>query len=442
MHYVSDTQTMNSSVARDLVLAFSKPSDWHLSSDAILWWNATYEILWNLLASGNYNWRQQIAGMKFYHTYIIPNLGPFPVNVNQPPKFRSFMTDDFTPIEFSWNWGNSQGAVDRRVRFSIEAISDQASTATDPWNQKATIDLVDRLQFDIPDINLQWFNRLLKDFTPSGDVLSEDFISRLDPQQPRSTLFIAFELRDRMPVVKLYMMPFAKGMETSRPESAVILGSLDLFARELEWSSLQDLVQKLVLNDQQLGLNPFMIAFDCVSPKESRMKIYARCPDIRLTSVMEIMSIFQDKSRIANGLEELRKLWGLVFSCDEDSEAGYLPYKAHITSGILYYFEVRPGSSKVTTKVYLPVKHYAKDDLSAAKGLQTFFKERGGVHSQMATDFLKVLNKMCTYRPLNAATGLQTYVSCKIENDSLEITSYLSPEIYNEGRWPHGKHAA
>ncbi|KAF5871401.1 putative dimethylallyl tryptophan synthase protein [Botrytis fragariae] len=181
------------------------------------------------------------------------------------------------------------------------------------------------------------------------------------------------------------------------------------------------------------------MAFDCVSPQKSRMKIYARCPDIRLASVMRIISIFVDNSKITNGLEELRMLWNLVFTCVDQGQAGHVPYKAHITSGILYHFEVRPSSFKVTAKVYLPVKHYAKDDLFIAKGLQTFFNKRRGSQDQSARDFMGVLDKMCTYRCLEATTGLQAYISCKIENDSLEITSYLSPEIYNDRRWSHGK---
>lgn len=430
---------MSSSATDDIKLAPSAPADQHLSPDALLWWNATSEILWNLLVSGQYDLRQQTSAMMFYHTYFVPNLGPFPIEENQPPQWKSYMTDDFSPIEFSWNWGNAQGDVDRRVRFSIEAINKQSGTITDPWNQKATIDLVNRLEVDVPEINVEWFRRLLKDFTASKDVFSDGFLSRFDPQQPRSSLFMAFEMRDKMPVVKLYMMPFARAMETSRTESAIILESLASFAQEFEWSSLQGLVRDLDLKSKLLGLDPFMIAFDCVSPQKSRMKIYARCPDIRLASVMEIMSIYEDKSKIAKGLEELRMLWNLVFSCGDQGQAGHLPYKSHVTSGILYYFEVRPGSSKVTTKVYLPVKHYAKDDFSVAKGLQTFFNKRGGSQDQSAKDFMRVVDRMCTYRRLEAATGLQTYISCKIENDSLEITSYLSPEIYNEGRWSHRK---
>ncbi|CCD48756.1 hypothetical protein ACHAPC_005055 [Botrytis cinerea] len=438
MDCISGIQRQSSSSAHDIELASSTLPDEHLSPDALLWWNATSEIVRDLLVSGKYDLCQQTSAMMFYHTYIVPNLGAFPMDANQPPQWKSYMTDDFSPIEFSWNWGNAQGDVDRRVRFSIEAINKESGTVTDPWNQKATIDLVDRLEADVPEINVQWFYRLLKDFTPPKDVLSEDFISRFDPQQPRSSLFMAFELRDKMPVVKLYMMPFARAVGTSQTESAVIFESLSSFAHEMKWSSLQGLVQSLNLKSRSLGLDPFMIAFDCLSPQKSRMKIYARCPDIRLASVMETMSIFDDKSKISDGLKELQMLWDLVFSCGGQSHTDCLPHKAHITSGILYYFEVRPGSSKVTTKVYLPVKHYAKDDLSVAEGLQEFFRKRRGMQDQSAGDFMGVLNRMCTYRRLEKATGLQTYISCKIENDSLEITSYLSPEMYNEGRWSRG----
>ncbi|KAF5871400.1 putative dimethylallyl tryptophan synthase protein [Botrytis fragariae] len=158
------------------------------------------------------------------------HFGLFPTEANQPPRWKSYMSDDFSPIEFSWNWRNAQGDVDRRVRFSIEAISKQSGTVGDPWNQKATIDLVNRLEVDVPEIKVQWFHRLLKDFTPSKDVISEFFISRFDPQPPRSSFFMAFEMRDKMRVVKLYMMPFARAMERSQTKSAIILESLASFA--------------------------------------------------------------------------------------------------------------------------------------------------------------------------------------------------------------------
>ncbi|TGO69054.1 hypothetical protein BOTNAR_0016g00490 [Botryotinia narcissicola] len=230
-------QQLSSSVTHDITLASSAPSDQHLSPDALLWWNATSATLWNLLVSGNYDLRQQTSAMMFYHTYVVPNLGPFPIEANQPPRWKGYMTDDFSPIEFSWNCGMHKEMLIEECALSGKII--------DPWNQKVTIDLVNRLEVDVPEINVQWFRRLLKDFTPSKDVLSEDFISRFDPQQPRSSLFMAFEMRDKIPVVKLYMMPFARAMETSQTESAVILESLANFAQELEWSSLQGLARAL-----------------------------------------------------------------------------------------------------------------------------------------------------------------------------------------------------
>ncbi|KAF7865975.1 hypothetical protein EAF04_006138 [Stromatinia cepivora] len=213
------------------------------------------------------------------------------------------------PIEFIWNWGNSQGVVDRRVRFGMEAINDSSGTVTDPWDQKATIDPVDRLEFNIPNIDVQWwFHRLLKDFAISKDFLSEDHISRLDPQQLCSSIFMAFQWRDRMTTIKIYLMPFAEAMESSR------FNWLSFLSPELE---------------------PFMIAFGDISSKQSRMKMYARCPDIKLASVMKTMSIFEDRSKVANGLEELRKLWVLIFSRGDESQASHLPTKRIFENSLL-----------------------------------------------------------------------------------------------------------
>jgi DMATS type aromatic prenyltransferase len=346
------------------------------------------------------------------------------------------MTDDFTPIEFSWTWGNSEGMIDRRVRFSIEAISEQAGTVTDPWNQKATFDLVSRLESAIPGIDLERFYWLSNKFIPSETA--NDFSLWKRSEQPRSCMFLAFELGDGMPVVKAYMLPYAKQVETGQSSSSVIFGALHSLAYDkLGWPSLQVLVESLEIQGKLLELDPFMIATDCITPSESRMKVYARSINTSLSAVQAIMSMFDGKIKIVNGLDELRKLWRLVFSLTDDTnENSQLPYKKHDTSGILYYFEARPGSSKITTKVYLPVRHYGRDDLSIATGLQTFFKERRGSQDRIFRNYLEALHQICTYRRLDSVTGLQTYISCKIENDSLDITSYLSPEIYHKDRSP------
>jgi hypothetical protein len=68
-----------------------------------------------------------------------------------------------------------------------------------------------------------------------------------------------------------------------------------------------------------------------------------------------------------------------VFGLESKSKAlsDPLPKKKHRTSGLLYYLELRAGSSYPKSEVYLPVRHYAKNDDQIARGLSKFLENRG-----------------------------------------------------------------
>jgi len=184
-----------------------------------------------------------------------------------------------------------------------------------------------------------------------------------------------------------------------------------------------------------LDLDPFMVAVDCVSTSTSRIKVYVRSAKTSFASIEAVMSLFEDSLKIVNGMRELRRLWSLIFSLGDDfCTAEELPQKLHATSGMLYYFEVNPKSRKINTKVYLPVKHYGRNDEAVALGLAQFLGDRGNHSEVIVGNYLRALQEICTYRRLGDACGLQTYISCSIKDDALDVTSYLSPEIFHHGR--------
>ncbi|KAM3081913.1 hypothetical protein ACMFMG_004377 [Clarireedia jacksonii] len=431
-HQPLESSSIDSSVGVELSFPYLDPN-------ALFWWNSTSEHLRILLSLGGYSYQQRYQALTFYRRFIVSSLGPRPILNGQPSQWKSFMTDDYTPIEYSLAWGNSKGAVSRRIRFSMEAISEQSGTATDPWNRSATFELVKLLEAFIPDADFRWFYWLSDRFTSSKmqeAQCSQDHSSWLISANSRSSLFLAFELGDDMPLVKSYMLPFAKQTTTGKSSLAVIIEILSTYECCRQWPSLPTLLGIWTAQSASFDLDPIMIAIDCIAPSKSRMKVYARTPHISLGEVLAVMSMFEDKSKILNGLEELSELWHLVFSHPRndgnEKHTGQLPFKEHNTSGILFYFEVRPGSSKITTKVYLPVRHYGHDDLSIARGLQTFIQKRRVLLHNFAENFVEALQQICAPRRLEAATGLQTYISCRIDNDALDITSYLNPEIYNK----------
>ena len=53
-----------------------------------------------------------------------------------------------------------------------------------------------------------------------------------------------------------------------------------------------------------------------------------------------------------------------MFGLESNSKAPSDPFpkKKRRATGLLYYLELRAGSSRPKSKVYLPVRHYAKND--------------------------------------------------------------------------------
>ncbi len=403
------------------------------NKDASFWWEVTGAILRTLLSRANYSMQRKNQALSF-HRGIVHSLGPRPTSDGRPKTWSSFMTDDFSPLEFSWHWGDAKHVTDPTIRMSIEAIGAHAGTAIDPWNRTASLELLDQLSSELPGIDLQYFRRYLDVITfADNDDSSAIFSER---QGHRSSIFLAFEFVDQRPLVKAYLLPLVKAVQTSRTVSAIVSEALRDQAQDpMELESLYKLLDFLETTGRAYKLQPIIFAFDCVAVNKSRIKVYARTPLTSYASVRAIMGMFDVEHNKKNGLEELQQLWHLVLSTKGDSNPKEpLPYKEHTTSGILYYFEVRPGSQTITPKVYIPVKHYGQNDEAIARGLKTFIVRRNRSQAKTAENYLQALREICTYRSLSSETGLQTYISCGLRNGSLDITSYLSPEIYHKGR--------
>lgn len=100
----------------------------------------------------------------------------------------------------------------------------------------------------------------------------------------------------------------------------------------------------------------------------------------------------------------------------------------HITGGLLLYYELKPGHALPFPKVYLPVRHYCKNDSVIATGMQAYHAKKGRAFvDRYVQDVDYIFGQ---HRPLNARTGIHTYVSLAIKNKDYEVTSYFNPEVY------------
>ena len=398
-----------------------------LPRDALIWWHLTSEFLLELVSHAGFTSHQQKLSLEFYYRFVVPNLGPPLTSIESPNLWKSFMTDDFTPIEFSWDWGNADSMTDRRVRLSVEPISYNAGTFKDPFNATASYELLHELSKTLKDLDLQWFHWL------SGKMMAD--APKVCPVTPTyhaslSSVFLGFELGEPKPLVKAYLLPSSRNHPHERVTSSIVCRTLRAFASEISSEMLADLVNFLETEGTVMQLSPVMIAIDCIT-QEPRIKVYMRSPDTSFASVRNLLSRFEEPTLISNGLEELRDLWTRMFDLDDNFDFNsQLRPNDHQTSGILYYLEVRPNSRKVTSKVYLPVRHYGTNDWSIALGLTNFFKARKRIQANIADQYLAALRAVCNHRRLDRGRGMHTYIAATVKNNSLHITSYLKPEIY------------
>jgi DMATS type aromatic prenyltransferase len=339
-----------------------------------------------------YDQDSQQKHLLFYYIYVLPCLGRRPSPEGYPTGWSSFMTDDYSPLELSWDWGVSEG--DSSVRFSIEPIGKYAGTPADPLNQRMVFQLVDGLRPAFHHtLDLTIFDILSEALTTSRERLGTRKVS----VEGRSQYFVAFDLDVGHPQLKAYFLPGLKAIEANASVSQLVVKAMEscephfgpLFMEAFRrFNSDLETFSATSPNQPEIEI----IGIDCVIPARSRVKIYIRHRETSFNSVCRMLSMGAKDPLDPAAVASLRELWSLVLGLPKDFSSYHeLPWVTHRTSGILYYFEIRP-TSNIVPKVYIPVRHYASNDLSIAKGLATYFGRRG--QTVAAENYVKALTNI------------------------------------------------
>lgn len=313
----------------------------------------------------------------FFNQHVARSLGPYPTKMKDRLLWRSFMTDDHTPLEMSWSWSDDSDTP--VVRYAAEPIGWLAGTASDPLNSKATVVcLGDTLPW-APSLDLKWYKHFLRSLV--ADTKDEQSARPL-AAEPLSQTFIAFDLEKESMTVKYYFLPSLKSAICHKTNFELIEESiLKMPEADNSLTSCLDTITTYIRSqtpDNQLHVEIF--AIDCVSPSESRLKIYVRSRNTTFDGMLDVMTLGGRTSKFADEtVGSLRELWCACFSVENTTEAMSQPLKNknHRTGGLLYYFELKPGAKMPTSKVYLPVRHYAESDDQVARGLSDYLLKRG-----------------------------------------------------------------
>jgi DMATS type aromatic prenyltransferase len=136
--------------------AWTRLSTWlpPRNTDNHWWFKATGPQLVRLLSEAGYPLSQQYETLLFHYQAVVPHLGP--KLCSSQPHWNSFITNDFSPIEYSWKWG--MGSNRPEIRYGIEALGYLTGTAVDPLNQISTCELLYKLRLAMPELDLTWFH--------------------------------------------------------------------------------------------------------------------------------------------------------------------------------------------------------------------------------------------------------------------------------------------
>ncbi|KAJ5372859.1 hypothetical protein N7517_004865 [Penicillium concentricum] len=401
------------------------------ADDPSLWVDEVGPILTSMLVMAGYSSYSTLIHMKFFQESVARSLGPHPRG-RGPGDWKSFMTDDHTPVELSWCWSTS--TAHPAVRYSVEPIGSFAGQEFDPTNTTASLRLLEDASPLATNLDLYLHNHF-----ESLLLLRNEQIERIDNQPslaPQSQSFLAFDLLETLMVVKQYYLPERRALSKGKqnleiikyaiqklpPPANALTDSIDMFNEF--YDSFQEHSQPAVE----------IMAIDCVDPCQSRLKIYIRSHLTTLESVVDILSLGGRAPKTEDEEESLRELWCSVFGLNANNYHKTQPLREmeHRTGGILYYFELKRGTKAPKSKVYLPVRHYAHSDEQISRGLSDYLARRG---KTLATgSYYDGVKSLCNHRDLANGLGFHTYICWASDKGHWNVTAYFNPEIYHQSR--------
>ncbi|APA16302.1 hypothetical protein sscle_16g110720 [Sclerotinia sclerotiorum 1980 UF-70] len=458
LHKMSEQKNMGEAAAGDLTFGDSETisavwngvSKWlpRRNEDCDFWWQSTGPQLCALLHEAGYSIGQQYEGLLFHYHVVVPRLGPRLASSSSPNEstqvWKSFVQDDFKTIEFSWKWDTGKELSNGRMskpdlRMAIEAVGLLAGKAPDPFNQIATKEVLHELDFVNSKVDLTWFYQVYHAIFGESDAteISEHIEAASMAEVGTSSIFLAFQFLRGDPKndspIKSYFIP----PRSAQPDGAIIgpheriIAAIRSIGQEvkMEWTALDQMLSFMSDNENGRQLStPFMVSTDCMISSECRLKIYFRTPRSSFDSVVDILSMGGKRAGFEKNLQELKDLWRLTldlpvgFSTSED-----LPLRKDTTSGMCYHFEIHQANALPDIKLYIPTKQYGKSDMKVAEGLTKFLGlyRRGNY----AKGYIRALKQLAPLHQLESSSGVQSYISCAFDRESLSITTYFNPYI-------------
>lgn len=354
------------------------------------WWSRhSGKVLAYLLYYARYPPELQYRDLKFFAEVVAPFLGVSPEAgvVGGTSPWPSFVTDDGTPVELSWDWGTRETLP--TIRYAIEPIGIHAGTSLDPQNLAVGPAFQDQLVRSLPEMELELIQHFISFF---NGHMNPETGTKGDEADHQSSIFYGFDLTAEI-TAKVYFFPKIRATAFGQSNLEVIMQAI----HTIPGVSNEDLKACAVFHDfasdpANKGLEYEMLATDLISLRKSRFKIYIRCRDTSFNSVINIMTLGGRlrSSKLYSGLVDIHQLWKVVFGARPLDQP--LDHNAHRTAGMIYNVEFRLGDTVPVTKIYLPVRHYCSSDAAVIQGLNDYFQYRQ--RGKYMPDYVKAMSTL------------------------------------------------
>lgn len=338
--------------------------------DAKYWRTTAGYGLATFLHFAGYSEEAQQRHVAFFNDVVAPALGQKPHTSSPHGQWPSFMTDDGTPLEISWDWGfDGQQAT---IRYSIEPIGPEAGSSLDPLNKYASSRFLQNMRELLPEADWQWSEHFQKELCVFNESLEHD------NEAHKSRFFAAYDLDGSINTMKVYYFPAFKANESGQSKIDVLSSAITRLPSyaPCEFSAFELLCNYINASSVDGSLEVEILAVDCVKPQHTRLKIYVRSRQTSLESVRSIVTLggILASPEMDQSLDKFGSLWSSLFSSTYSEPVG-TSSDNHRTAGILYNFEVRAGSLLPVPKVYIPVRHYTRSDEHVMGALGKYIRE-------------------------------------------------------------------
>ena len=301
--------------------------------------------------------------------------------LDDEPAWENDLTDDGTPFEFSLGFEAEKPEL--RLLFESQLGAGRLSQHTS-W--QAGIALQAQLQARHLCVSTQ-FDKLLPLLMPRADYV------------PRFALWHAIVLSEAgASLCKVYLNPEIAGIAESRELAAEAFDRMGL-------SKAWRFVKRRLAKDTRL---PYL-SLDLKAPQVARTKLYLTAADAA------------GVERLVEGTPGLERGDALGWLQQLTQSVG--PFSRR---PILTCYAFRPGKAQPEATVHVPIRDYASNDQEALERTLELLPARSGRLLDQAMNAL-------AHGPLKHSSGLLSYVSLRVVEGRLRVTTYLAPGAYSGG---------